>query len=270
MKLSLPMYLLPGMRPATEAWAEALVHHLGAAGFNGVDIVWDQSAETLWRAPDLLLSQSCGYPLTHGFSDALQPVATPSYGAEGCIGRFYSSRVIVSEKSGATALEDLRGTRSAVNGFDSQSGWAALCADLLESGLQHPVFSEIRISGSHHGSLKAVQEGQADVAALDAVTYALLERSGLTTGVRTLGFTRRAPALPYVTRRDASPETVAALQAALEAAVKDPEMADARTALLLQGLSPATREDYREIAEQPSAAPETMAERIIHCVPNHR
>ncbi len=49
-----------------------------------------------WRSPDLLLSQTCGYPLTHALAGRVDLVATPCYGVRGCEGADYRSLVVVA------------------------------------------------------------------------------------------------------------------------------------------------------------------------------
>jgi len=80
---SLPMYDLPELRTATDAWWSGMAAALRRAG---IDPVPDQltrvdSIAAVWRDPNLLLSQTCGYPLVREMADILQPVATPIYDA---------------------------------------------------------------------------------------------------------------------------------------------------------------------------------------------
>src|SRR4051812_44825067 len=113
---SLPMYDWPEIRAATDAWWSGIARHLG------IDIPLQRVNEyaSLWRKPDLLLSQTCGYPFTHGLRDAVQFVATPHYCAEGCTGAAYSSLIFAREK--VEDLGTLRGAVAAVNSSDSMSG----------------------------------------------------------------------------------------------------------------------------------------------------
>ena len=93
----------------------------------------------------------------------------------------------------------------AVNDFQSQSGWGALAA----AGLGDRT---VVVTGAHTASMRAVAAGEADAAAIDAVTWRLDPHPRLR--VRTT--TPPTPAPPLVT---CHPERADALRAALAEAV---------------------------------------------------
>ena len=84
---SLPMYDLPEIRAATDAWWRGLSEHMGIKG----ELDRGPDHYQAWRDPDLVFSQTCGYPLTHEFRGRLRLLATPHYAADGCTGPFYRS-----------------------------------------------------------------------------------------------------------------------------------------------------------------------------------
>ena len=105
-------------------------------------------------------------------------------------------------------------------------------------------------------SLAAVADGQADVAAIDGMTFDLVARhmpDGVA-GVRVLARTADSPNLPFVTRADAPDALVAALRAALEDAVRAPELAAARETLGLAGILVLPDEAYDRVLELERAA----------------
>ncbi|HET8727404.1 MAG TPA: PhnD/SsuA/transferrin family substrate-binding protein, partial [Alphaproteobacteria bacterium] len=167
-RASLPMYDLPELREATDAWWHGLAAALRREGLQGVPAALTRSPDpaTDWTDLDLLLSQACGYPLVHDFADRLQPVATPRYAVPGCEGALYCSRIVVGRASPAERLEDLRGRVCAVNGWDSQSGWNALAAAAASLAPDGRFFAGALVTGSHAASLAAVAEGRAAVAAI--------------------------------------------------------------------------------------------------------
>ena len=248
---SLPMYALPEVQAATDAWWQGLVRAFRAAGLDDVPDILDQDGDRLqhWASPDLLLSQSCGYPLRHAFADHLQPVATPCYRADGCDGPTYLSVIIVAEDNPAAGIADLRGKRAAINGWDSQSGMSALRAVVAPHHRDGRFFGEVIVSGGHGLSLAAVREGKADVAAIDCVTYALAERHApnMVDGVRVLMRSPAVPALPYVTHIGHPVETVARMREGLAAAIADPDLADVRDTLLIGDFAVLTVDDYAPI-----------------------
>jgi ABC-type phosphate/phosphonate transport system substrate-binding protein len=237
---SLPMYDLPEVRPALAALWSGLARHLARAGIAEVPaaLACEPPVAALWRRPDLLFSQCCGYDLMNEYADALRPVATPCYLAPGCAGPSYRSIVVVAEDSRAGGLEDLRGGVCAINGRDSHSGMSALRALIAPQSRGGRFFTEIRVSGAHTASLAMVARGEADVAAIDCVVHALLarHRPEALHGTRPLTETADAPAPPFVTQARAGEDVVARLRAALIETFDDPVLADARADLLLAGI----------------------------------
>lgn len=255
---SLPMYDLPGLGAASDAWWAGLARALRRAGVDGVPAALhrDGPAEEHWAAPGLLFSQTCGYPLTHRFAGRLRPLATPCYRAPGCEGPRYSSAIVVGADSAAGGLADLRGATAACNYRDSQSGYNAFRAAIAPLAGGAPFFDRVATTGSHAASLAAVASGAADVAAIDAVTHALLSRAdaGAIRRTRVLAWTPSSPGLPYVTRADADDETVARMRNAVDGAMHDPDLAAAREALLIGGAAILEREDYADIPRMERAA----------------
>ena len=168
-RASLSMYDLPELRASTDAWWRGLAQAFRDAGLQSVPDALTRGVdlETLWLSSDLLLGQTCGYPLTHVLAGRVTLVATPVFAVEGCEGPHYRSALIVRRDDDARHLADLRGRRAAVNYRGSHSGWNILrheVAPLAEAG---SFFAEVVDSGSHGGSMAAVAEGRADLAAVD-------------------------------------------------------------------------------------------------------
>ena len=258
---ALTMYDLPEIRAATDAWWAAVAKHLSSAGVEDVPAALsrDRLAHDLWRDPGLVLTQTCGYPLAHEQADHLTAITVPSYAAEGCGDGRYRSGFVVRSDDPAGTLADLRGRRAVANGANSQSGCNALRAAVAPLACAGRFFGEVQWSGGHRLSLAAVREGRADVAAIDGVTLALVgvHAAPEMHGVRVLSWSAEAPALPYATRRGAAPDRVARLRDGILAAVRDPNAAAAREALLLQGMDP-----IDDVAYTPIVAMREMAERL--------
>jgi ABC-type phosphate/phosphonate transport system substrate-binding protein len=258
MVASLPMYDLPEIEAATDAWWKGLAAAFRREGITDVpDQLWRGAYyREPWTRHDLLLSQTCGYLLTYGLRGKVTLVATPCYSAPGCIGPSYCSVVIVHHDSIVCDLNGLRGTRCAINSRDSQSGHNALRALITRIASGQRFFSHVTISGSHLNSLRMVSEGEADVAAVDCVTYALLARyrPWAIAGTRPLCLTPSAPALPYITKRRAGHDLVARLQNGLQAACDDPKLAESREILMLQGFCALPISDYERVVEMETEA----------------
>lgn len=253
---SLPMYDWPEMREATDAWWAGLARHLRAQGFDAPGrLTRTAIPATPWRRPGLVLSQTCGYPLTHDFKDHLEVLATPCYGVEGCMGPLYSSVIVIHAEASIARLQDLEGATAAYNALDSLSGHLALkCvfAPLSENGR---FFGRVVKSGGHVASMQMVYEHKADVAAIDCVTYALAQhhRPDLAAGLAVIARGPLAPALPYVTAAGRPAGEIDRLKRALAAAAADPALAQAREALFIAGLEFLPPDAYHRVLDLEAA-----------------
>ena len=236
---SLPMYDLPEVTSAIDSFWAAMARALEREGVTDVPagLEREMGLNDQWNSPELLLSQTCGYPLMHEFAGRLALVATPVFDVPGCEGPNYTSLILVRRDDAAGRLSDLRGRTAVITHGASQSGYAALraaAAPLAEGGR---FFGQVVESGGHPNSLAMVAKGEADVCAADCVTFALLarHRPEAVENLREIGRTPSAPGLPYVTRPDAGEELIARLRTALFSALEAPETQAARQALFLAG-----------------------------------
>jgi ABC-type phosphate/phosphonate transport system substrate-binding protein len=154
-----------------------------------------------WEAPDLLLSQTCGYPYRARLHDRVAYVGTPDYGVEGCPPGHYRSVFVVRADDSRQSLAEFDGARFAFNEDLSQSGWAAPQIHAARLGVRLP--PALR-TGGHRRSAQAVADGRADIAALDAVTHRLLldNDAALAARIRVIARTEPTPGLPLITARD--------------------------------------------------------------------
>ena len=246
---SLPMYCEDELRPATERWWAGLARHLRDCGVKDVPdrLTWPDDYHGHWRAPGLLFSQTCGYPLVNILGPAVKLIATPSYDAPGCDGARYAAHVVVPESAGAESVGDLRGCRLAVNGITSYSGYH-VWRQMLPAGEDPPsFFGEIVASGSHRASIACVAAEAADACAVDCVTHALLSDSTPEElhGTRVLTSSPTAPGMPFVTTAATPHEQIEKMRQGLRTALADPSLAPAREPLRLTGASVLADEDYR-------------------------
>ena len=252
---SFPMYDLPVVRAATDAWWQGLAEILRDQGISEVpaQLTRGDLAED-WRR-SLLLGQRCGYELVRHRED-LTLVATPVYAAAHCEGPDYRSAFVVSASSPAESLADLRSGVCVINGRASHSGNTALRHALAPLAEGQAFFSEVLESGAHATSLAWIREGRADITAVDCVTFGLVKKHepAAVEGLRVLATSAPAPGLPYVTRGAAEPELLARLRAGLELAAKEPALAAAREALLISGFEVLPETAYDRIREMEAAA----------------
>ncbi|MEX0923133.1 MAG: PhnD/SsuA/transferrin family substrate-binding protein [Rhodovibrionaceae bacterium] len=250
---SLPMYSLSEVRPAAEAWWRGLAKACRAEGLGAVpeSLNWPEDPKTDWRSGDLFLSQTCGYPLMTELQDSVRVIATPCYTAEGCAGPFYSSVLLVRADQAAETLSDLRGCRAAYNSQDSQSGYNVLRSLVAPLAGGRAFFAAVLETGSHAGSIAAVAEGRADLAAVDCVTFALhrKHRPQAVANLRVLFYGPATPGLPYITAGGRGEDDLLRLREALYEALADPRLAEAREALLLSGAAVLPGDAYRVLLD---------------------
>ena len=204
-----------------------------------------------WQDPKLVLSQTCGFPFRARLHDKVTLVATPDYGLEGCPPGYYAS-VFVARAEDGRCLPEFRQARFAYNEALSQSGWAAPQNHAAAMGFH---FATLVETGSHRGSALAVAEGRADLAALDALTWSMLQRwEPAAASLRVVARTAPTPALPYIAAKGADAETSFAALAAAVAALS----AQDRETLSLRGVVRIAAARYLAVPIPPT--PEQVAQ----------
>lgn len=191
----------------------------------------------LWLHPALLFAQTCWGPMELGLSKQVQVVGQPSYDAyEGGQGELYSSALVMRTGEGPEVrspadgkallpLDLMRRKRFTFNSLDSMSGVIALTRDLQAIGEGLDIFSSRSESGGHRGSIVAVAEGKADIAAIDCESWALAQRfEPAAQKVAVVGWTARRKGLPYITARTTPDKTLKALREALANLAEQPRI----------------------------------------------
>lgn len=250
-KAALSMYDLLELQAANDALWSAIAARLRARGLADApeQLTRDVPPEVLWTHPNLILAQTCGLPLATRLEGQVQVVATPLYRARGCDGIDYRSAVVVRADHPASSLDDLRGGRCAVNDLASNSGMNLLRAEIAPLAQGRAFFNAVIVTGSHLASAEAVAQGDADLAALDCVTFAHLQRwrPELTAGLRVLSWTVRSPGLPLITSLATSAAQLAGLREVLDEVAADPALHGVRDTLLLDGFRVVPAEHYRAV-----------------------
>ena len=235
---ALPMYDLPELRDANDTLWAAIRRGLKARGVGEAPQILTRSTDLygVWSNPDLLIAQTCGYPLVSRLLPHVRLLLTPRYRAAGCEGPFHRAAIVVRRGFRAENLSDLRGHTLALNDWDSNTGMNLLRTEVAQVARGARWFSQVRVTGSHVESALAVAEGQADVASLDCITWALLQRlrPALTVDLRVLLWSARSPGLPFITSAHTDAQTVAALRDVLTELGDDPQVRAARRELLLE------------------------------------
>jgi ABC-type phosphate/phosphonate transport system substrate-binding protein len=237
---SLPMYNFRGMRCENSAFWAALSGLLRAAGIPDVprDLTFDQAPVPDRIESDMLFTQTCGYPLQTLYRGQYQILATPCYRSPGCDGATHSAYIVVRADDGAESLEDLRGTRFALNSRYSNSGMNLPRRLIAPLSIHGRFFGEVVHSGSQSESLNLVRSGAADTASVDCLTweFASAHAPSLVEQLRVLAQTQSSPSIPFVTAAATPLEHVRILRNALLEVGNEPSYEDIRAGLRISGI----------------------------------
>ncbi len=252
------MYDWPEERGTVDAVWQAIRDDLRAAGVPAPDALsrevglWDG-----WLHPDLVLSQACSLPYRQRLHGKVTLLGAFDHTLPGCPPGHYQSHVVARNDRAGTLADLARGT-FALNGFDSQSGWAAAAAQAAATGVR---FARFLHTGSHRDSARAVAAGQADFACIDAVTWRLIARHDpdVAAALRIVQSTDPTPGLPLICApgRDPAP-VVRALRRAT--ARLDP----GRVAHIgLTGFVPLTPQAYLDVPTPPAPSQDVPVFRAV-------
>lgn len=248
------MYDWPEVQMRTDAFWSRVRAALAARGIEAPEaLVRPASLSEPWTKTDLLVGQTCGLPFVSGRCGNATVIGRPGYGVQGAEGGTYASAIIChAEEEGALAA--FRGRIAVINEFGSQSGCNALADEVQRMKLdrERPFFGELLISGAHRDSARMVADRKADIAAIDAVAWALFEELEPVrhARLRVIGWTRNMPALPFITSPTNASSRSVLYDALLEAALASPSMGEKGP---IPGIPvdvlPADDEDYTPIRD---------------------
>ena len=250
---ALPMYDRPENAAAHDALWSLIRDGLRARGVAAPEALdrttglWDA-----WLDPDLVLGQVCNLPWRSRLRGRLRLVGASDYGLPGAPpGHYYS--VFVVRRGDDPDPEAHLGRRFAYNEGLSHSGWGAPQIWAAERGSR---FSATLATGAHRESARAVAEGRADIAAIDAVTWRMLERwEPFVTGLSVIGRTGTAPGQSFAT---AAADPAPHLEAVTEAvAALDPA---SREVLGLRGVHALPEDAYTGLPPAPVPRPAASRE----------
>ena len=251
-RASLAMYGFAPVRPHLEHLWSLVVRALPSLP---PSLEWDVDLHVQWRDPTLALSQTCGWPVVTELSDlvasgAVRVVGTFVPAIADIEGHTYRSVLVArSPQPGPLA-----GMRAAVNSTASLSGWISLVHAVHGPGATWQ--GDVVVTGSHADSMVAVRNGLADVASIDALTFALQCRwfPDVVAGLHVVGHGPRVPCLPIIAGPAADEIPTGALRDALRNSVLDGSSAAARDALLIRDFVPLDVSDYAPLTDLSLAA----------------
>jgi len=180
----------------------------------------------LLELPSLILSQCCGPDLFQDYASNIVPFAAPVISAYEVAPGYYFSHIVKKESA------ELSFSRVVINNKTSHSGCTAVKLWLSARGIKNYSVYE---SGSHRNSVRELQEGRADVAAIDALSWRYID----TRGIQILDNSEAALAPPFIAGAD-STIPLDMLRPMLGNALKQ-----YGSALGITGLVPVSKGDYQ-------------------------
>ena len=248
----LPMYDFPWIAAANDALWAAISARLAEAGVRApTSLTRGGDLAALWRHPDLVFGQTCGYPYASGLKDSVTLIAAPEYSFAGCEGASHRSFIIRAARDPRRGFSEFRGASAALNAHDSNTGMNLFRAATASVARGAPFFRAIVVTGSHEASVEAVAGGKADLASIDCVSFALLSRARpeLVERVAIAAESPLSPCLPFISSARLPAPTIELVRKALFEVLADPDLAETRAALGLKGARIAAPADYDRVIE---------------------
>ena len=235
---SLAMYPFTHLQPAYNRLWQAVGEQLS------VDVPplnWDLPSDLACRRDDLLVGQTCGWPLITELAPKVHVIGTFDCDVDGAVDGTYRSVLVSASDESLADIVARPDLKVAANSRDSLSGWISLLAVAAAADVE---FGAVEWTGSHAASVEAVRQGRAGLASIDAVSWAHLGETGLSV----VGHGPRVPCLPLVTSASTAGDLVEDLRRAFDTAVSSPEMAGACATLRIRGFVDRRLVDYEELS----------------------
>ena len=246
---SLPMYDWPETHHIHDEFWRLLRNNLLARGIDAPPyLTRSKNEDSNWLLPDLLFSQTCGYPFSTFLSGKVQYLTTPVFDVAGCDDGYYSSALVVRRDSDIDTY-NLKGAKFAYN---SKLSWSGYQTVIREYGYLDDFFGSLIESEGHRNSARLVAAGKADVAALDAVCWHLLQNYEPETAnsLKVLSWTKMHPSLPFITSLNSSEPVAQNLVAAIREVIASTEFVDIRDHLPLVDCVNINPEIYMELGRE--------------------
>lgn len=195
---NLPMYHRAELAEAHDIYWELIRKHLTKVGIESPEKLSQSSGEMdVWIRPDLVFSQTCSMPYRTVLHDKVTLIGTPDFSVYDCPPGYYRSAFVVHKSDTREKLIDFKNAKFAFNMEISQSGFVAARSETLKYGF----FFKNRICASSHlNAAHMIANDQAEIASIDAVSLALMERyDSFFDDLKIIHLTTPTPSLPYIT-----------------------------------------------------------------------
>lgn len=250
MTCDLSMYVAPArVVQAQEAWLQRILELLGERREQAAIV----EHASHWQSPDLLLSQTCGYPFITSLRGKVRLIGRPSYELAHSSGGEHCSLLLCRADSSVTDLAGLQGSHGLINAPDSNSGMNLLRHTLAGINAQG-FFSKLTYTGSHRESIRRLKNHDGDLAAIDSVTFDYLARdnSEEIDGLKILARSVRSPCLPYITSIRRTAREAESIRNAMNQALS--QLPEVSLDLAIKEVLPASEVDYACVLEYERSA----------------
>lgn len=247
---ALPMYHFSFNQHYFQQWGQSIIARMP---LSPAQVLWQTpSADLLshWQQPNLLLSQCCGMPLVKYLSEQVQVVGALHFNVPGCRAADYSSAFIAHAEDSRDHVSQFAGAKFVCNELDSQSGYNAMRLFLQkhEQATMAHFFADVDTTGSHYNSISKVANQSADIASIDCVTLAFLQRynAEFTRNIKVIGYSDYFPGLPLISAATTDASLIAQLRQAIGDSVHAPENQQLNEALNINGFSELSIDHYKQ------------------------
>lgn len=236
------MYARPEMAAAHTLYWSLIRKHLTAKGIQCPEEINEpDELYTAWQDSNLLLSQTCGMPYRNTLHGKVQIIGTPDFRLAGAPPGYYRSAIVVRREDRDKSLTDFIDSVFAYNSDDSQSGYGSAWLLCKSHGFW---FQNKIATGGHQQSTLAVVNGRADIAAIDGMTWRLIQTYDTHADkLAVIGWTEPTPGLPYITSIN---NNAAAMYDAISTAI-DELPSSTRKQLGIYGLVKINARDYLSV-----------------------
>lgn len=250
-RAQLNWYLFDQTVPVFTSFWEYIRQYLAKYDIQAATELWDpaHTALSLSAQNSLLLGQMCS--LTFSACQPGMPFYIGSYilKDEGLMPGYYRSVIIVSDKQKMRILGEAEPETlcAAISEPDSFSGRFALY-QAVHNSFQPCKFADTLYTGAHINTLQAVASGTADIGAIDCLTWRILQilLPEQVAQVHIAGTSPQMPGPPLVTMLPDDSIARAHLQAAIDAAFADADIAARMKTLGIAGYRSVDRDRYTD------------------------
>ncbi len=197
-----------------------------------------------WYDTDCVVTQVCGGPFAALHRGDMHLVGSFTLDIDEADDEGHYRSVLLSPHDATLADLTSPDAHAVANSADSLSGWISLRAATVGPGQSWP--GRVTFTSAHVDSVRALANGEADLACIDSWTLAFIEAEEpqMVGDLRRVGFGPTVPTPPITARRTIGDDRLTELRAAFADAIDDPACESVRAALRITKMAANTLDDY--------------------------